>query len=450
MEQTTQQKAPPWALLFTVIFGVLLAGIDRTVTNLALPNIILDFHSTVATASWVATVYIITSAIFIPIFGKLGDIYGDRPVFMAGMGGFVATSLLTAFAWNMPSLIAFRALQGICGASLLPTAMAAIAKGFTERTARAQALGILTSGAAGAAAIAPLIGGPLIDTFVWRSVFFINLPLGIISLILAYLFIRNDHIPKSQSLDIAGSVVLGGALTSLVLVIDRGSTWGWTSSYSVLCYALIILLTLLFTYQQSRTKNPTTTSGLITTFLVGMSLTSVVFLLSLFAQQVLGYSATRAGYLFLPLVVPLLFISPIGGKLSKKLPSGYAIAIGMIGAAASIFFLSRVDITLGIKATALPMILFGMFWGITSAPLSSAIANSVAPENVGMVSGLRSLFISIGGAVGIALYSGIYSRNIIDGIAYTETFRTLYGLSAGVLIIGAVISLFVREPKTQS
>ncbi len=452
------KRSNPWLLLFTVLFGILLVGIDRTVTNLAIPHIIAQFNIDASTAGWAATSYIITSAVFIPVFGKLGDMYGDRRIFVGGMIGFIITSIVTALAWNMPILIAFRALQGVCGSAIVPTAMAAVAKQFTENSSRAQALGFLATAGAGAATVAPLVGGPLIDNYGWRSVFFINLPLGIIAVILGILYIRNDRVEAKHSFDIIGSILLGLSLSGLVLVIDRGSAWGWTSLGSIICYIGSVCFFALFVYEQGRAADPiidltlfknTTTSGaLATSFFVGMSLYSVTLLISLFAQQKLGYTATQTGYLYLPMTIPLIFLSPVGAKISKLLPPRFAIAIGVLGAAGGIYLLSRADISLGLRAVAFPMAVFGAFWAITSAPLSTAIANSVPKTHLGMVSGLRTLVLSIGGAIGIAVASSVYASNAAAGVSSETTFHQLYGISAIVLVIGAGLALFIKEKSS--
>lgn len=457
MEQN-KKSGSPWLLLLTVTLGTLLVGIDRTVTNLALPKIILDFHISAATAGWVATIYIITSAVFIPIFGKLGDVYGDRSIFVAGMVGFILTSLLTAFSWSTSSLIAFRAFQGVFGASITPTAMAAITKGFTNRASRAQALGLWVSGLAGAAAIAPLLGGPLIDNFGWRSVFYINLPIGLLTIFLAFLYIHNDRIGHKQRLDAWGSIILGILLTAFVLVVDRGSSWGWLSPNSLICYVTVLLFSWILAVQQNKNNDPiidfklfrntTTSSGLATTLLLGMSLYSLTILISLFAQQSLGYSATQTGYLYIPLVLPLFLISPFGAKISKYLAPRITIFIGVVGSALAVYLLSVSNISLGLRGVSLPLALFGIFYGITSAPLSTAIVSSVPKTHAGMISGLRTLVVSIGGAIGIALFTSIYSRNQLTGVTPSATFHTLYGISTVIILISAVVALFIKESSS--
>jgi EmrB/QacA subfamily drug resistance transporter len=452
------QHAKPWFLLITVLFGTLLVGIDKTVTNLAIPHIIAQFQVNASTAGWTATSYIITSAVFIPVFGKLGDMFGDRRIFVGGMVGFIITSLITALAWNIPVLIAFRALQGVCAASIVPTAMAAVAKEFTEKSARAQALGFLATTNAGAATVAPLLGGPLIDHFGWRSVFFINLPLGLLAVVLGMIYIHNDQVGKKQHFDVKGSILLGLSLTALVLVVDRGSSWGWASLGAAACYLGMVGFMYLFILEQNRAadpivdlkifKNPTTTSALCTTFFVGMSLLSVTLLISLFAQQNLHYSATQTGYLYLPMTIPLILLSPLGARISAWLPPRFAITIGLLGATVGIYLLSRADISLGIRAIAMPMAVFGAFWAITSSPLSTVIANSVPKSRLGMVSGLRSLTLNIGGAIGIALASSLYARDLSRGMSAASTFHTLYTLFAVFLLLAAGVALAIREKSS--
>ena len=159
----------PWLVLATVMLGTLLIGLDRTVVNLAVPKVISDFGISVSTAAWIATAYIISNAVFVPVFGKLGDLFGNRVIYLWSFVGFVAVSVLTGLSWNFTALIVFRTLQGLVGAAIYPTAMSLIAKSFMEPKARAQALGIWSSSFAVSAVIGPLLGGYLIDNFSWKK-----------------------------------------------------------------------------------------------------------------------------------------------------------------------------------------------------------------------------------------------------------------------------------------
>src|SRR3989339_440801 len=163
-----------WIVLITVMVGTFLGRLDQTIVNLALPNIIDDYGISVSAASWIATAYIIANAIFVPIWGKLGDTWGRKKVYILGFVGFIIGSILAGFAWNLPSMVIFRIIQAIAGSADYPTAMAIIASTFPQGKPRAQALGIWSASFAAASVFGPLLGGPLIDTLGWRSVFLVN------------------------------------------------------------------------------------------------------------------------------------------------------------------------------------------------------------------------------------------------------------------------------------
>ncbi len=228
--------------MLTVIIGTFLGRLDQTIVNLALPKIISDFGITVSAAGWIATAYILANAVFVPIWGKLGDTIGRKKVYMLGFSIFILGSALAGLSWNLSSMIVFRIIQSIAGSADYPTAMAILAVTFKQGKERAQALGIWSSSFAAAIVFGPLIGGPLIDNFGWRSVFLINIPIGILGMIMAFYFINESRSEqKTTFFDWWGALTLGGMLSSLVLVLDQGSTWGWMSTNSLLCYFFVSL-----------------------------------------------------------------------------------------------------------------------------------------------------------------------------------------------------------------
>ena len=213
-----------WWILVTVIVGTFLGRLDQTIVNLALPDIINDFSISVSTAGWIATAYILANAVFVPIWGKLGDTIGRKKVYIWGFGMFIVGSVLAGLAWNLSSMIVFRVIQAIAGSADYPTAMAILAITFKEGKERAQALGIWSSSFAAASVFGPLLGGPLIDTFGWRSVFLINLPIGLLGLFMAMRFINESRSEqKTNYFDWWGALVLGGMLSVLVLVLGKVS-----------------------------------------------------------------------------------------------------------------------------------------------------------------------------------------------------------------------------------
>src|ERR1035437_2837711 len=236
-----------WMILITVIVGTFLGRLDQTIVNLALPKIIEDFSISMSSAGWIATAYIIANAIFVPIWGKLGDTIGRKKVYILGFSIFIVGSVLAGLSWNLSSMIVFRIIQAIAGSADYPTAMAIIAVTFKEGKERAQALGIWSSSFAAAIVFGPLLGGALIDSFGWRSVCLINLPIGLLGIYMALRFINESRSEiKTKFFDWWGAITLGGALSAFVLVLDKGPDWGWLSVGSLVCYFFSITLTALF------------------------------------------------------------------------------------------------------------------------------------------------------------------------------------------------------------
>jgi len=407
----------PWLVLATVMVGTLLIGLDRTVVNLAVPKVINDFGITVAAAAWIATSYIITNAVFVPVFGKLGDLFGNRVIYVWSFAGFIAVSLFTGLAWNFSSLIFFRALQGLVGAAIYPTAMSLIAKSFRDPKARSQALGIWSSSFAVSAVIGPLIGGYLIDSFSWRMIFYINLPIGIVGLIMTLIFLPHDQPAERGAFDWFGSILLAGAITAMVLVLDQGQTWGWMSLPSVLCYATTVVFGFLTYYWETRHthpiidfklfKNPIIVSVLAVSFISFGGMLGAMFLLPVFTQTFLGYDAIKTGLLFVPMGLALPIFAPLGAVLAQKFNPRYTVSFGMAIVAAAFFMLRSLDPAMSYFDFVIPLVLLGAGLGLGMAPLTNASTTAVPLNEVGMSSGLLNLTRNIGGAFGIAIFGTI-------------------------------------------
>jgi DHA2 family multidrug resistance protein len=410
----------PWLVLLTVMLGTLLIGLDRTVVNLAVPKVISDFGINVTTASWIATAYIISNAVFVPVFGKLGDLFGNRVIYLWSFAGFILVSVLTGLAWDFPSLIVFRTLQGLVGAAIYPTAMSLIAKSFVEPKARAQALGIWSSSFAVSAVIGPLLGGYLIDSFSWRMIFYINLPIGIAGLLMTLLFLPHDRPVERGAFDWFGSVLLAGAITSMVLVLDQGQTWGWTATPSLSCYACTVIFGYLTYWWETRHthpvidfklfKNPTIVSVLAVSFISFGGMMGAMFLLPVFTQTFLGYDAVKTGLLFVPMGLALPIFAPLGARLANSFHPRYTVSVGMVVAALSFYMLRNLDPAMTYWDFVLPLILFGAGLGLGMAPLTSAATTAVPVHEVGMSSGVLNLTRNIGGAFGIAIFGTLLTN----------------------------------------
>ena len=477
-----------WLVLLTVIVGTFLGRLDQTIVNLALPKMIDTFGITVTSAGWISTAYILANAIFVPIWGKLGDTIGRKKVYLIGFSIFIFGSVLAGLAWNLSSMIVFRVIQAIAGSADYPTAMSIIAVTFKEGKERAKALGIWSASFAAAAVFGPLIGGPLIDNFGWRSVFLINLPIGIIGIIMAMRYINESRSQvKTTHFDWFGALTLGGSLSGLVLVLEKGLSWGWMSSNSLICYFATIVLLGLFIKIEQKTKEPIVdlkffkipafVNVLLNNFIVFMGMMGSMFLLPVFAQTFLGYSATETGFLFMPMVVALMSASVIGGNLTGKVSSKIIIFTStFIAAIGTLMF-----ITIDPKSTAtdiiIPLMVMAFGLGLGMAQRTNIIASLVDPHEIGIASSVLALVRNIAGAFGIAIFGTILTRSTENNVMninhwstlssfnpiHIKEYVTLISLKAQVsayshvfliasliIFLGAIVSLFLKIKKERT
>jgi DHA2 family multidrug resistance protein len=486
-EIETKTSNMRWIVLATVIFGTFLGRLDQTVVNLALPKIIGDFRISVTSAAWISTAYILANAVFVPVWGKLGDTAGRKRIYLIGFIGFVIASGFCALAWNLTSMLVFRVIQGFAVSADYPTAMAILVVTFTNLKERAQALGIWSGAFAVASVFGPLIGGPLIDNFNWRSVFIINVPLGIIGLLLALTFIDESVGEKRQThFDWWGSSSLGAALLSLTLVLDQGQTWGWTSASSILCYVTTIVFGVIFCLIELKETEPIVNlaffkigifvNTLINNFVVFMALMGAVFLIPIFAETYLGYDATQTGYLFIPLAVSIMAASPLGGMLIGKVRPAYVIFISTLTAGIGMYLLSFIDP----RSTALDIILplcvlsFGLGFGM--AQRTNLVAIAVPKEDVGEASAILALVRNISGAFGVAIFSTlldnkintsvlqISQRSVLRSItsqnmqkfialiilkAQVAGYAAVFQTAAAVIMLGSLLAFLIKIPREQ-
>ncbi len=474
-----------WLILITVIVGTFLGRLDQTIVNLALPKIIEDFSITVSAAGWIATAYILANAVFVPIWGKLGDTTGRKRVYIAGFGLFIFGSVLAGFAWNLGSMIVFRVIQAIASSADYPTAMAIIAFTFSEGKERAQALGIWSSAFAASAVLGPLIGGPLIDTFGWRSVFLVNLPVGIIGLLMALAYIPESKVERSShAFDWWGASMLGIALSSLVLVLDKGTEWGWISYESALCYLGIFGFGYVFYRIEKHHPEPIIDLKFFThgpfvntlgnNFIVFMGMMGSVFLLPIFAQTFLGYSATQSGLIFIPMAAGFMLSSPIGGALTGKVETQYVIAFSTIVAAIGMSLFTWLDVRSSILDLMIPLFIMSFGLGFGMAQRTNAIASLVPESEMGVASSVLALVRNIAGAFGIAIFGTVLKNTTESNVLsivnnselYTHTqnatqqfialielkaqitaYHTIFMLASCVMLVGAFFALMSRIPE---
>lgn len=476
-----------WLVLATVMLGTFLGSLDRTVTNLALPKIINTFGITVSTAGWVITAYILANSVFVPIWGKLGDTIGRKKVYLTGLGIFIGSSFLVGISWNFSSLIIFRIIQALAVSADYPTAMAILTVTFADTRKRTQALGIWSASMASGAILGPLIGGPLIDNFGWRSVFFFNIPLGLMAILMAVIFIKESSTTrKITKFDISGATVLSMALFTIVLVLNKGRTWGWDSTTSLILYLIATISLIGFYFIEKHHEDPlidfkffknrTFVLILINTFIVFMGLMGSVFLIPLFAESFLGYSATQTGYLFVPMAVALMIGAILGAKLGHKINPGKIIAGGTFIAGGGLLLFSLLDPRSTAINIIIPLSIMAFGLGLGMSHRTNIIASSAPKDEIGTASSIFVLIRNIAGAFGVAIFATILSSKIENNVlniakhtiinsktatvfrevvsliilkAQVSAYGSVFVIASLFLFVGGIFALFIKPKKHQ-
>lgn len=450
-----------WWILATVVFGTFLGRLDQTVVNLALPKIINDFSISVSDAAWISTAYILANAIFVPVWGKLGDTSGRKRIYLVGFIGFIIASGLCGIAWNLSSMIVFRIIQGFAVSADYPTAMAILAVVFRDPKERAQALGLWSASFAVASVFGPLIGGPLIDHFNWRMIFFMNVPLGVIGLFMAILFVSESVGEKRQThFDWAGASLLAMALFALTLVLDRGQQWGWMSVSSLLSYAATVVFMAIFIIVEKRETEPIVdlkffriapfVFTLINTFAVFMAMMGSIFLIPIFAETYLGYNATQTGLLFVPMAVCLMTAATLGGRLVGRIESRYVIFWGTIVAAGAFYLFSFLDVRSGAWAIMGPMAIMAAGLGSGMAQRTNIIATVVSHDEVGEASAILALVRNIAGAFGVAIFSTLLDNLTNANVLRISGESVLHAVGAGANATQQFIALILVKAEVDA
>jgi DHA2 family multidrug resistance protein len=416
-----------WWVLFTVIVGTFLGRLDQTIVNLALPKIISDFSITVSSAGWIATAYILANAIFVPVWGKLGDVYGQKRVYIMGFSIFIFGSMLAGFAWNLSSLIVFRVIQAIAGSADYPTAMAILAITFKPGKERAQAMGIWSSSFAAAVVFGPLIGGPLIDNFGWRSVFLINLPIGILGLLLAMAFVRESQKKEKEArFDWWGALSLGASLSSLVLVLDKGLGWGWLSLASLAAYLSTIVFGYIFIRIEQGHKD-------------------AIVDLKFFKNNIFVITIANNFIVFIPMAFMMLTAAPLGANLVGKVQARWVIMASTFVAGIGLYSFSFLDPRSTAVNVIIPLMVMAFGMGFGMAQRTNIIASAVPQNEIGSASSVLALARNIAGAFGIALFGTILQNVTNSKVLEIAQNSLIHPLNSNTISIGTSLIILKAQ-----
>ncbi|MBE9161306.1 DHA2 family efflux MFS transporter permease subunit [Tychonema sp. LEGE 06208] len=412
-----------WAIALTASLGAILEVIDTSIVNVALTDMQATLGATVTEIAWVVTGYAIANVVMIPLSAWLGDLFGKKTYFVFSMIGFTAASMLCGLSINLPMLVVARILQGFCGGGLLAKAQAILFETFPPAE-QGLAQSVFGVGVIAGPAIGPTLGGYLTDTLGWRWIFFINLPVGIVAVIMAIVFLRPDskqHGRSQQKVDWTGIVLLCIAVGSLQGFLEEGEKENWFESGFITLLAFVAVVGLfLFIWRELSTKAPAVdlrvlrhkslAAGSLYSGILGMGLYGALFAVPLFAQGVLHFSATQTGFLLAPGALASAIIMVLLGKISTKVDARILIALGACGTAAVMFELAKITPQTGTDNLFWPLIWRGATTVLMFLPLSLATLGSIPKEDVSAGSGFYNLTRQLGGSIGIAILTSLLAQ----------------------------------------
>ncbi len=438
-----------WMVMGIVMAGTLMASLDSSIVNVSIPAIMADFGASVDEIEWVVTGYMIAFATLMPLTAWFRDRIGYRALYMASLVVFTAGSLLCGVAWNLPSLIGARVIQALGGGAITPTGMAMISEVF-EPHERGKAMGIWGMGVIMGPAVGPTIGGYLTNHFGWRSIFLVNLPIGIMVFIAASILLVRDvpHKSTHRPFDLWGFCFLTIFLVALLLGLSKGESEGWTSVYILTCTVISALGLLCFLLVEttidygiinlSLFKLPVFSACSVVFLVRSVVLFGGIFLLPLFMQQQMGYEEMQSGLILLPGSLVMAFIMPVGGRIGDKIGPRIPTLIGLTGLWLFMFMYRNMDVTMTAFDLISPTIVRGVGLGLLMAPITAAAMNSVPQKDTGMASSMLNIMQQVGGSVGISLLSTVLGHRVpyhIGGLAssidrtspaFTESFQNLF------------------------
>ncbi|MFV9511440.1 MFS transporter [Tepidibacillus sp. LV47] len=447
-----------WYVLATVSVGTFMSTLDSSIVNVALPTISSQLHSDISILQWVVTAYLLTISSLLPVFGRTADMFGRKKVYSLGFLIFILGSLLCGFADNIWFLVGSRVLQAV-GASMLMSNSAAIITAIFPSNERGKALGLTGTVVALGSLTGPALGGLLIGLTSWRSIFFINIPLGIIGYLAARLILPNDESRKAQeSFDFIGAITFTAGMISLLLGINNGEDWGWTS-LSVL-FSLIIGLALLFVFfiNERKTQHPLIDLSLFSNrpFMIGnlsgwlsfVAMFANNMLLPFYLQHILNYTPSQVGLLMTVFPITMAIVAPISGHASDKFGPIVLTTSGLAITGLGLFYFSTLSATAQFYQIIPGSILIGLGSGMFQSPNNSSVMSSVPPQKLGIAGGINSLVRNLGMIIGIAFsvslfeaLGGVTKPNPDQISTFLSAYHSVMLVAMTIAFVGAIISL---------
>ena len=453
-----------WWTLGAMCFALFMIMLDNTIVNVALPSIQKDLGASIGGLEWTINGYTLSFAVLLATGGRLGDIFGRRLMFMIGVVVFALSSATAGFAPNETALVISRVVQGVGAALMMPGTLSIITDAFPAHE-RGKAMGTWAGVSALALAVGPVLGGFLTEHVSWRAIFFVNIPVAVGAIIATLFAVRESRDTSvGREVDYAGVAVLTVGLTSLVLALVEGNSWGWGSPEIVGLLAVAALALPAFVFVENRVKAPMVQFDLLSdrnflasvcvAMIISFGMLGVFFFLALYMQDILGYTPLQAGVRFLPSTLMIVGVAPVAGRLSDRFGPRWLIAIGLVIVAASLFSFSRIAVDSTYLDLLPGFMLLGIGIAMTMSPMTSAAMNAVPVQKAGIASGVLSMFRMVGGSLGVAvtgaIFQGLVSSkldSLLSGSGVTAAQRDAVSEQLGGGSVSKVPGLSAAQAK---
>lgn len=458
-----------WLILAAVMLGNIMGPLDGSIVNTVLPEITRYFNSDISIAQWVPTIYLLTISCLILLYGRLGDMIGHKKIFLTGLAAFTVTSALCGISQNIWMLIVFRAFQGLAAGMMMAVSFAIITSTFPPKE-RGKALGIGAMGIAIGLSLGPTLGG-LIAEHGWRYIFFVNIPIGITSLLWGLRVIPIGDRKPDQRLDYAGAIVAFIFLLSILLYANRGEDWGWLSTGSNFLLIVAIISGVSFVVVEKKSKQPMLNLSLfnsrrfsiasISALLCFIALYALIFLTPFYMIFVLKYSIVKVGLVIAVSPLFQMIVAPVSGALSDRLGTrGFAFS-GMALTALGLWLLSDLNISADWVDIVWRLIVVGIGMGMFQSPNNSAVMGSVPPWHIGIASGILAAMRNIGMVFGLAIAGAVLYNvapvvvskppalfNAMDIEEFLSGLHWAYMVGMIIAGISAVTSIFAVDKSS--
>jgi DHA2 family multidrug resistance protein len=423
MQQEWKPRHSPWLIAMGVMLATFMEVLDTSIANIALPHIAGSLSATPEEATWVLTSYLVSNAIVLPTTGWLANHFGRKRVFITCIMLFTLASALCGLAWSLPTLIFARILQGIGGGAMVPIAQSIMLESF-PRQKRGAAMAIFAQGVVVAPILGPTLGGWITDSYSWRWIFYINLPVGILAVLMAQWLVEDPPYiqrNKSATIDFVGFGLLAVWLATLQILLDKGQEADWFGAVWVRWFALASVLSFIaFIWWQLRAKHPLVdlsvfknrnfTLGLILMTTLGAILYGTTAQIPLFLQTLMGYPALQSGYAMSPRGIAAFVTTFFVGRLVGKMRAKWMMVIGFTLLALSSFMLSNLNLQVSQINVIWPSVVNGIAISFIFVPLTTATMSQLAQQQLGNATGLYNLMRNLGGSIGIAFVTTMLAR----------------------------------------